>query len=167
MINQFHQISINGRYIYCYLCLRNAIISKRLEDIPKFLKVILEKFTATSRLDEWQDGADDIMPSLILDDEDGIKHYKVISNEQALELQHYYLKDKLVSDIIECLIWLGVSNLYGGFASKITFEEVKNVIELMSYNKIELPDFSIISSCSVNENGGWGNRVDMDTFLSK
>lgn len=167
MIDEFHQISIRGRYIYCYLCLKNVIISEGLEDVPEFLNIILKNYSATSRLDDWQGEVEEALPSVILNKENDLNYYKVISYEQALDLRVYYLKNQQVADIIENLIWLGMSNLYGGFDSNITFEYVKDVIGVMNDNKIQLPDFSIISSCSVNERGGWGSRIDIDDFLMK
>jgi hypothetical protein len=165
MIDKFHQISIRGRYLYCYLCLRNVIISESFEEIPEFLNVILKNYTATSRLDTWQDSIDEVLPSVILNQENGINHYKLISYEQVLDLRRYYSKNELVTDVIENLIWLGISTLYVGFNSNTTFGYVKDVIGLMNAHKIDLPDFSIISSFSVNERGGWGNLVDIDDFL--
>ena len=165
MTNDFHQISIRGRYIYCYLCLRSVIISKGLEDIPEFLNVILKTFTISSKLDDWQDVADDVMPSRLLEQENDVEHYKVISYQQVLSLRSYYLNNKLATEVIENLIWLGITNLYVGFNSSYTFECVKNIIEILNNNNVELPKFSIIKSCLVTEKGGWGNNVDMDDFL--
>ena len=165
MIDKFHQISIRGRYLYCYLCLRNVIISKSLEEIPEFLSVILKNYTATSRLDTWQDSIDEVRPSIILNKENDPKHYTLISYEQVLDLRRYYSKNELVKDVIENLIWLGISTLYVGFNSNTTFEYVEDVIGLMNAYKIDLPNFSIISSYSVNERGGWGNFIDIDALL--
>ncbi|WP_208094580.1 hypothetical protein [Mucilaginibacter agri] len=138
-----------------------------MEDIPVFLDNLLKEFTNSSKLQDWQDGADDIMPSRLFEEENDVNHYKVISRAQALNLKHYYLKNELAAEIIEILTWVGISDLYVAFNSKKTFDCVMEVIEILNSNGVELPDFSIVSSCSINENGGWGNRVDMDTFLRK
>jgi hypothetical protein len=166
-MGDFHQISIRGRYVYCYLCLKNTINNKSLEDIPEFLDVILRTFTMSSRLDDWQGEVDEVMTSIILDVQNAESYYKLISNQQVLELRKYYLKNMLVADMIENLIWLGISNLYGGFNSSNTFQYVKKTMNLMNDNRIELPDFSVISSCSVNDRGGWGNPVSMDFFSTR
>jgi len=163
-MEDFHKISIRGRYIYCYLCLRNIINIKGLEDIPEFVNTILRSFTSSSRLDEWQSEVDEVMPSIVLDEKNDETYYKLISYEQILGLRRYYLENKLVADTIENLIWLGISNLYGGFKSSDTFQYVKKTINLVNDNRIELPDFSVISSCSVNDRGGWGNPVSIDIF---
>jgi len=165
MLNEFHRISINGRYIYCYLCLNNAIVAKNLEDIPEFLDTILKTFPASSRLDDWQSEADEVMPSRLFEPQIDKTHYNAISQEQILTLKEYYQKNELAAILVETLLWLGISNLYGGFNSNITFKELESVIETMNDNKITLPDFSIVSSLSVDENSGWGNRVNMNDFL--
>ncbi|RFZ95135.1 hypothetical protein D0C36_06300 [Mucilaginibacter conchicola] len=165
MIDKFHQISINGRYIYCYLCLRKTVESRSLPDIPKVLDFILKDFTNSSRLDVWQDSANEVLPSWILDQEKNADNYKAISYEHALVLRRYYSESQLLTDVIENLIWLGMSNLYGRFDSKITFEYVKDIIELMTANNIQLPEFSVVSSHSVDENRGWGNPVNMGDLL--
>jgi len=165
MLDQFNQISIRGRYIYCYVCLRNVIASKHFDNIPDFLDIILKLFTLSSELDVWQDSADEVLPSVILDSKNEISRFKVIPHEQILALKVYYLQNELVANMIEHLIWLGMSNLYGGFNSAFTLDYVKDVIDLMHSNKVELPNFLIVNSCSVNELGGWGNRVELDSFL--
>jgi len=164
-MEDFHQISITGRYIYCYLCLRNAAKSKGLENIPGFLDAILKTFTSSSRLDDWQSEVDEVRPSIVLDKEKDRNYYKLNSYEQVSELRNYYLKNTLVADIVENLIWLGISQLYVGFNSDSSFEYVQDIIDLLKDNKVELPNFSIISNCSVNVSNGWGNSVDMDIFL--
>jgi len=167
MIEKFHQISITGRYIYCYLCLRNVIVIKSSESIPEFLDVVLKSYTNASRLDIWQNSTDEVLPSVILDQKNEANRFKVISYEQVLILRYYYSQNELVAKVIENLIWLGMSNLYGGFDSNITIEYVKDIIGLMNDNKIKLPDFAIINSCSVNERRGWGDLIDLNIFLDK
>jgi len=165
-MEDFHQISITGRYIYCYLCLRNAVKSKGQENIPGFLDAILKTFTSSSRLDDWQGEVDEVRPSIVLNKEKDRNYYKLHSYEQVSELRYYYLKNTLVADIVENLIWLGISQLYVGFNSDSSFDYVQDIIDLLKDNKIELPNFSIISDCSVNVANGWGNSIDMDVFLS-
>ena len=83
LISYFDNISINGRYVYSYLCLRSAINESGLtEEIPEFLNNVLNEFVESDRLDLWQEKVDELLPSYILD----TNH-----NEESFEFVDYHI----------------------------------------------------------------------------
>ncbi len=162
----FENISINGRYIYAYLCLRNSINTLSLnKEIPCLLNSVLVEFVESKRLDLWQEKVDEVMPSYILDKKHNKDAYEFIDYEQIIQIREYYLEQpQIIIDIYENIFWLGVSNLYGGFDTKITMPYLKGIISDLISFKINLPDMNIVKDCSILDHHGWGNRTKMNIY---
>lgn len=166
-ITRFHDISISGRYIYGYLCLREVINEKRLENLPPALDDIICEFVSSNRLDLWQSRADEVLPSVILNEKNDESYYEYISYAIVLPLREYYKSQpSIVNDLIEKIIDLGLSNLYCGFDTNFSLPYIEQIVKLMNEHSIELPDFGKVASCSVKERHGWGELTNMSNFLS-
>lgn len=166
-IKKFHQISIKGRFIYGYLCLRNTIDEMKAQNLPYQLDEILCEFVSSNRLDLWQDRADKVLPSIILDESNDEKYFESITHEIVLILRKYYQSQPpILNELIEELIDLGLANLYCGFDTDISFPYIEQIIKLMIEHNIELPDFQIVETCSVKERHGWGEYANMIDFLN-
>lgn len=166
-LNKFHTLSIRGRYIYGYLCLQNVIELKHLDEVPEELDNVIREFLPTDRLDLWHEKAEELLPSVILNNENAREFYEYNSYDSVLKLKQYYeVQPQIICDIVEELIWLGISNLYGGFDTDISFGHLKVIIDLLVKCQIDLPDFNIVKTCSVVERNGWGDRTSMSNFVN-
>ena len=165
-INKFHSISITGRYIYGYLCLLQVIKAKQLKPLPIELEKIIIQFVSTNSFDLWQEEVDLFIPSRVIDENNDLSANDILPEEIKLNLKKYYLSQpKILIDIIESVIWLGMSNLYGEFKSEITLPYITDIIKLLINENIELPDFNLINKCSISQRKGWGDITVMDNFL--
>lgn len=165
-IELFHSVSIKGRYFYGYCCLLNTIQKYKLEQIYKPLDTILQNFVETDQLDDWQERVDEFMPSRILEVDFPLSHCVASMDKISNGLIKYYSEQPfVVLNIIEELIWLGISNLYGGFDSKHTFPYIIQIVKYLEEENIDLPNESILSRFPVSEDRGWGQRIDIHSVL--
>lgn len=154
----FHKASIAGRYIYGYYCLMSVIQTLQLEQVPKPLDDTLKEFVETNRKDEWQDKIEVLLPSRILSNQSNNFSSENISVDLNKRIASYYLQQpEVVRSVIEELIWLGMSNLYGKFDSDVTFAYIVGIVELLEAEQINLPSVEILKSYPVTERKGWGN----------
>jgi hypothetical protein len=165
-LNKFHNISISGRFIYGYLCLKKAIKETGAGHLPDVLLELIYEFVSSNSLDSWQQRADEILPSTVLEELNGENYFTFLNTETVLVFRKYYnTVPAIIRDLIEELLLLGMANLYCGYNSNITYQHVGEIITLMKDNKIELPEFSIVEHCSAEERHGWGERVNMSDFI--
>lgn len=166
MKEDFESISITGRYIYGYLCL--IIYLKEKSDIflPSKLNVLIKEFVKKNDLEKWHEKAEEILPSFIFENEFKTGCYEFIDDEFYFELKRYYSSiDANSLGLIENLLLLGSSNLYGAFESDITMKYLLNIIEIIKNNKYNLPDINVVLGCLVTQKGGWGDIVKMEDFI--
>lgn len=71
-------------------------------------------------------------------------------------MSYYKTQPKIIIDLIENLIWLGMSNLYGAFDTNISLAYLNNIIELLSVYNVDLPSALFLSQYPVEDEGGWG-----------
>jgi hypothetical protein len=165
-IQKFHLVTIRGRYIYGYLCLLEVIEKESHVNIPEQLNEILTEFVSSDQLDLWHNRSGEALPSIILDEKIGPESYRYLSNETVELFRNYYLSSpEIVREVIESLMWLGISNLYSKFMSSLSLEYLGDIIEVLEHNKVELPNFSKVEHCLIKENDGWGAKGDLSTFL--
>lgn len=165
-IEDFNKISISGRYIYGYKCLLSVVDQREKVKILGSLDDILKEFVSTNRLDKWHEKAEEIPPSVILNEKLGVDYYEFIEYSMVLELREYY---KFQCDdylfILENLINIGVVNLYGAFSSEISLAPLKRIVERMTHSNRSLPKFESIENCSVTERKGWGELTRMELWI--
>lgn len=160
MLN-FNEISIRGRYIYCFLCLKSIIKYKALEVLPQNLERSIIFFTNARHLDLWQEQIDEIKPKRI----DSIKKVTFFSDKEFEEIKEYYKRQpNCILDSIETLFELGTSNLYGGFNSSITMEYLDDMLTVLEKLNIPFPPFHLIKNFPVMEEHGWGSIIDISTI---
>lgn len=162
--NDFELISINGRFVYSYLCLDNAIKHNGHSILPIELYKLLAEFLSSKKLDEWHSRVEDILPSFVVDMEE-VKS-KALPTNVVKTIKEYYAKERpFIVDIIEDLLWLAVSNLSVGFDSDHSLKYLRLILAKMKEHSIPLPDFSKIEHCSISQNGGWGNDDDLTNYV--
>jgi hypothetical protein len=162
----FHTVSISGRYVYGYLCLRAVITQQGLEQMPDLLDRFLKIFIETNRKDLWDEQARQFLPSFVLTDDNGIPFsFDDDEEEEKLPIAYYYHSlTPLFRDVLEELIELGRVNLYGSFESNITFYHINNIVTLLQENNIDLPDIKIVDRFPVSEFDGWGNAISFSSL---
>lgn len=164
-VNLFSQISINGRFIYGYLCLNNAIKNSRSDELPFELEELCQEFVSTDKLDNWHTKVEDLLPSFLLDTVEIKGEFFHLDTIEKIKL--YYQKQPLfIVNIIENLFWLGISNLYTSYRSDYSLKYLKIIIEKMNEYKLELPLFETIKNCSSSEKHGWGNPDNLRKYLA-
>lgn len=152
-IDRFEFISINGRYIYGYLCLLNVIEHRKYSSLPVELDELYNGFLYSDKLNEWHSKVELILPSFILGTNEEIAEY--ISIDTVRRIKEYYEKQSLFFvEMIENLFWLGISNLYVGFNSENSLEYLDLIIISMNNHKIPLPDFEKIRHCLITDQEG-------------
>ncbi len=144
----------------------NVISSKKAEQLPDELNDIISSFLPTDRLDLWQNKADEVLPPVVLNSDNKQEFYKFVSNESIIHIREYYKSQPaIILDVIENIIWLGLSNLYCGFNSNHTIEYIKDIIELMIKEGVDLPAFDKVKMLSVSERRGWGEYTEIQKYL--
>lgn len=164
IITDFQRISITGRYIYAYLCIKRAIAHEKIPALPIVLDDLLRLYVFSNQLDDWQAEAQEMMPGFILDEQIGLADYKMISVDIISELKLYYTRSVLINEIIENTYWVGISNLYGKFKSEISMPYLINILSLMTDNNIALPSFEKVKDCPIEESGSWGALTEMENY---
>lgn len=162
--DMFEPISINGRFIYGYLCVRNAIAAKGLSLLPSTLDQLFHDFVLLTSLDEWQSKVDEILPSYLLDDE-RVKQMGYFEAAETEKIRTYYINQPaFLTELIDELLWIGLANLYGGYNSKFTMGYLKRILLIMTNNSIPLPYFDLIKHCLVSKDKGWGEKDNLQHY---
>ncbi|REC80459.1 hypothetical protein DRF60_01750 [Chryseobacterium elymi] len=165
--SDFEKISIRGRYIYGYLCLKKYMRDKGFQPLPNTLEKDIEEFVISGELDTWHENVEEVPPSIILNNDFNSEYYEIIDFNYYNELREYYLSlNQECLTLIDNLIPIGIGNLYGQFKSELTLDYLENIIEIMNYNKLELPKSDYIANLTVDQKNGWGNRVNMKDYIS-
>ena len=162
----FNDISISGRYIYGYLCYINLVTKKDGLKVNKKVDTILKEFTSSNRLDLWHQKAEELDPSVVLDEENNEDYFEYIPFKDILEIRYFYSKhSKEALKALEYLFWIGISNLYVKFDSSTSLRYLNEVLKQFKDFEYLLPDKKVVELCSIEERGGWGNLVELDSFL--
>jgi hypothetical protein len=163
MITKFHRISITGRYIYGYLCLKQFILFEKLTPTPSALDGILCEFVRSNRLDVWHSKAEEVLPSNVLKEDSAINNLMTDSDFEPIK-EYYKCQPEDIITIYDELIWLGISNLYGRFDTDNSIRYLESIINILIEKKVELPPFFKVEKCSVTERKGWGELTDMSLY---
>ena len=163
----FDSVSIRGRYLYGYCCLLNVIKQLGISPIYKPLDLALRNFIENDRLDYWEDVIVEFMPSDVLDLDFPLTQSVVLPANNSSELISYYAAQPIIIlNIIEQLVWLGISNLYGAFDSKWTLSQILEIVKYVKENDIAFPDEMLLTMFPVSEDGGWGYMRKIEPILS-
>jgi hypothetical protein len=164
-LENFSSISTRGRFIYGYLCIREAIKHCELSVLPLELDELFHEFVSSDRLDVWHEKVEDILPSWIIDS-DRVDS-KVFSIDVVTRIMSYYrLQPKFLVDMIDKLFWMGIANLYVAFNSEKTFKELASIVRIMEENSVPLPEFDKVKNCSANQRGGWGQQDNLRNYIN-
>lgn len=164
-IDRFEFISINGRFIYGYLCLLNTIEHCKYSSLPNELDALYNEFLYSDKLNEWHSKVEEILPSFILDTNGEIPEYFSIETVQRIK-EYYKKQPPFLVDMIENLFYLGISNLYVGFNSENSLQYLNLILQTMADHLIPLPDFEKIRYCSIADQEGWGNKDNLINYTS-
>lgn len=80
-------------------------------------------------------------------------------------VEYYSSQPKIITEILEDLFWIGMSNLYGGFDSNISFPYIESIVLLMGENNIPYPDIDILTRFPSSDMGGWGERTSISNII--
>lgn len=161
-LEKLKTLSIRVRMFYAIECLQKALIEKQLMDkIMSEIVIFLKTYTSSVKLDVWEKIANEIAPSTIMDENENnrFNEYEYISESDAIKLKNEYsLLPCYITDLIDAVIEVGVTNLYGGTDeySPLTYEAVLNVVNLLLTNNITPPTIKTLPNFLFSENDGWG-----------
>lgn len=159
MVENISKISIKGRMLFCLNCVENAFQRFRINNSEsKFVLSIIEQFFIQDSLSDWEDMAEDILPSNLLDSTFDLKDFVYFDNDCILNIKNFYEHcSKDIVDIIDNTFSVGLNNLYGGTGldNPLTLKPVLEVIELCVKNNIEVPDISDYLKHRYEVNGGF------------
>ena len=165
------KISIRGRFAFCLACLRNAM---RQENVNiESLSILFERmssFLTTDKLDEWEKQIVDVSPDTIFDThpDNDFNDYETVTATELVRLKAIYEKiPSAITELIDLIISVGLSNLYGGTSdySPHSLAPTLKVIELMDSHNYELPLLQQFSRYSFTDNNGWGFPLDPKSEL--
>lgn len=164
-INNFRNISLNGRVAYGIRCFENAILFLKYDS--KKWTIILEKlweFTSTDNLEVWNDQVVEIIPENLLEFKIYEEHdFEYLSEHEFIYLYNLYQDiDKRIEDLIRQIYYLGSSHSYSVIIDygQSSLEELNRLINYMIQNNIPLPDIKTFERFSIEEEKGWGNKVE-------
>lgn len=159
-ITSFKKVSINGRYAYGLVCLENAFQKEKVHHAQmKPLVDFLWTFTTSSKLDLWQGEVDELCPETILDSRTDFHDLDILSYDEAVLYKSFYesLPAYLI-ELIDTVMWIGLSNLYVGIGtySSSSYEQLVILVSLCEENKVPQPALDVFQASSFNEMNGWG-----------
>lgn len=170
-INNFKNISLNGRVAYGICCFENTLMFLKC-DVSNWKTVLgyLWEFTSTQNLEVWNDQVAEIIPENLLE----FKNYKEHDFEYLDESQFEYLYglyqniDERIGYLIRQIFYLGSSHSYSVIVDygQRSLDELDRLVTFMVNNSFPLPDIGPFEKYSIDENKGWGNKFDGKT-LSK
>ncbi len=171
MVEQLKLVSIRGRMAYGIACLKQVL--KQTNNNQPILHLLLDRlteFVEKDRLDLWEQRIGEVVPYAILDTHpDNIfENYKTISVEEVLKLKTLYESmPNAITDLIDDVVNIGESNLYGGVDqySQNTLDAILAVLEKMKNLALNPPDIMPYLSSPFSENGGWGYTKNMTGFM--
>ncbi|NFI55789.1 MULTISPECIES: hypothetical protein [Clostridium] len=150
----FNNISIRGRFVFSVDCLLKVINKFQLvSGLDTFVLNLLE-FTSFSKLELWEMKVIILLPECLDNNtlSHNFKYYKDITEE----------KQNLLTSVFLEVLSVGRANLYKNFENDITLKHVKNIVNLLNKNNIDLPSIDKIKFSKVSENDGWGNTFDCE-----
>lgn len=165
-MKNFKNISISGRYIYSYLCIKSYLSFNPEIILPNYINELLIEFVNTNRKDNWQGLVDEILPSTVMDENFNPEIESKLNSLETKKIKEFY--EGISGDLfnlIDNTFWLGLENLYGKYDSEITMPYVENNINILLKNHIELPDYQKISNLTSDINSGWGEITNMKKFI--
>lgn len=160
----FEEITIRGRFIYGYLCLAGLIKEKNFDKLPLELDYVLHEFVSSDNLGIWQGKADDLMPSYIL--EEGQDRTSTFFKDPEIDRVRVFYQDQpaYLIEMIEDLMWIGISNLYVGYDSAESLQYLERIIQRMRDQSVLLPEFKIVENCTVTQKDKWGKQDDLTKY---
>jgi hypothetical protein len=164
----FSNISLVGRVAFGINCFEKALLFLKC-DINKWKPVLkdLWTFMSVDFLDDWSGLMAEILPENILEFKDYNDDYEYINEEKFIYLRTLYddIDDRL-HVLMDCIFRLGESHAYsviidGGSESLVNLQRL---IDFMLKSSLPLPDVQKYEKFSINDNKGWGNRIDGGTL---
>lgn len=153
------KLSIRGRYFYSIKCLENAIGQSIDESLPKEIREVLLEFLKTARMDDWQEKAEDILPSVLRN----VEEFRNSEKKDDIHLNNikkfYTNQSKLNIEIIENLIWLGMANIYTSYDSALSMKYLEQIIEKLKETNIELPNVEHFKKYRIQGSNYWGDPI--------
>lgn len=171
LLERLKLVSIRGRMAFGTRCLEIALARYGYEEpvLRILLKRLYEFVESEQKLNSWDRRITDVAPMSILDEhpDNYLDEYETITEEQALALKGVYQSmAHEVIDLIDSVIYIGLSNLYGGVDeySPSSLSKVARVISTMSSLDLPVPDVSPYMMSPFTELGGWGKRRSMSEY---
>jgi hypothetical protein len=165
----FKGISIRGRFAFGALCIENAFEKERIAgDVPKQLLTEIWQYTATDRLDNWEERINNIAPVCLLDDKFDINTFNSFTPIQILQFKAFFESlPAYIVDIVDFTIEIGVSNIYGGTGaySETTLGHLMQVVNVASLHDVRIPDHNLFHQFPFSEVHGWGRRFTRGELL--
>ncbi len=172
-ISVFKKISGYGRISYSICCLEKALLHYKYP-IKKW-NWILEKLWQHSTapfFDEWCYEVADYLPDILLEDSTySDKDYEYISENQFNILYETYSDlNPIVIQIFRLIYELATADLYSKIRNSgkyTTLTYLKEIINIMKKNGIELPDYTVFLKYKydINVNDGLGERIGREYSL--
>lgn len=157
---ELSQLSITGRMLYCLTCLENALSHFYIEGSESvFIADVIKNFEDTDNLSDWEELAEDILPTNLLDSKFNITDFNSLQPNTILNIKRFYEDSPVdIVEIIDYTLQVGLNNLYGNTNDKslVTLRPTLKVIELCLKNGITLPSISDYSYYIFDKNNGWG-----------
>lgn len=167
---EFENISIVGRIAYGIMCEETYLLHKYPE---KNWTVVFEYFWKITDLelwDDWMDEVIEIIPEYLFEFKDyKSSNFEFLSEEKYNELKIIYANtNEDVNTILKMVYELANSHVYSSIKGKgqESLCRLKDIIDFLKKEKIELPDVKEIQMHSFSERNGWGEAFD-GSYLSK
>lgn len=175
ILQKLKEISTRGRVAFAICCMESSIANFQLKD-DKWDSLVLKELWAfcNSSIGLWIYKVAELLPISVLYECDfKIKDYEYFSEKEHNELQELFRNtNQTVLRVLELIYKIGDCNVY----IELNSDELKmkampfleELIEIMNYNKIPLPDINLFEQFPITENKGWGREFTRDeVFRSK
>jgi hypothetical protein len=172
MSTTFNLISIRARVAFAILCLENTIQHFKKENLEwSFIYKLLWSYTI-GKVGSWHYPMAEATPrSILFDAKYDEKEMEFLNEDEYNQLKIIYSNsNELINTMINKIFEIGTRDLYSSIVnnSPDTINYLKEIIQLMEQNNIQLPDIKLFEKFPITENEGWGREFTRkDIFNEK
>jgi len=165
------KVSIKGRMALGIRCLEINLQDLDLLGYPEVQKMLSDfwEYTSSNNLVDWEEKILEYEPWFLFANVERNKYkgFRYLSNDEAQGIYNVMKKFEIrLSEIIEEVIEVGISNLYSGIReySECSLRATINVLEMLKEINLPLPDLEKFERSKFSEHHGWGIRRDRNFF---
>ncbi|MBI5532506.1 MAG: hypothetical protein HY898_07315 [Deltaproteobacteria bacterium] len=150
---------------FAIMCLEEAVL-RLAQDVSwwEWLLKRLWSYTSTADLDEWQENAAELIPSVVVASEDYADGgFERLTADEFTNLRELYASnDPLLGQMVDLVFEIGTLEMFGGLenGAPVSLEKLSTLVRLMAEHSLCEPEVSVVASKSFAQCHGWGSPFE-------